>query len=62
MKKLLAALCGLSLLASGLLAGSAAAQDKEKLSIAALRFVSSSPIFIAQERGYFAAEGLEVEI
>ncbi|MEO8557631.1 MAG: ABC transporter substrate-binding protein [Rhodospirillales bacterium] len=39
-----------------------AASAADKLSIAALRFVSSSPIFIAQERGYFAAEGLEVEI
>jgi len=38
------------------------ASAADKLSIAALRFVSSSPIFIAQERGYFAAEGLEVEI
>jgi NitT/TauT family transport system substrate-binding protein len=58
MKKMLAALCGLMVLA----AGQALAQDKEKLSIAALRFVSSSPIFIAQDKGYFAAEGLDVEI
>ncbi len=43
----------------GVIGGATAA---EKLSIAALRFVSSSPIFIAQERGYFAAEGLDVEI
>lgn len=62
MKKLLAAFCGLTLLASAVVAAPALAQGKEKLSIAALRFVSSSPIFIAKERGYFDAEGLDVEI
>ena len=39
-----------------------AAQAAEKLSVGALTFVSSAPIFIAQDKGYFAAEGLEVEI
>ena len=34
----------------------------EKVSVAALPFVSSAPIFIAQSRGFFAAEGLEVEL
>ncbi|MBX3500487.1 MAG: ABC transporter substrate-binding protein [Alphaproteobacteria bacterium] len=43
------------------LAMSAAASAQEKLSIAALRFVSSAPIFIAQEKGYFKEAGLEVE-
>ena len=62
MRKLLAAFCGLTLLASAFAVGPALAQGKEKLSIAALRFVSSSPIFIAKERGYFDAEGLDVEI
>ena len=33
----------------------------EKITIAALTFISSSPLFIAQERGYYTAEGLEVE-
>lgn len=33
----------------------------EKITIAALTFVSSSPLFIAQEKGYYADEGLEVE-
>ncbi|KAB2850020.1 MAG: PhnD/SsuA/transferrin family substrate-binding protein [Hyphomicrobiaceae bacterium] len=33
----------------------------EKVTVGVLRFVSSAPLFIAQERGYFAAEGLEVE-
>lgn len=32
----------------------------EKITIAALTFVSSSPLFIAQEKGYYADEGLEV--
>ena len=33
----------------------------EKVTVAALTFVSSSPLFIAQEQGYFNDEGLEVE-
>lgn len=33
----------------------------EKVRIGALRFTSSSPIFIAYERGYFKNEGLDVE-
>src|SRR5262245_48151048 len=33
----------------------------EKLTVGSLPFVSASPVFIAKERGYFAAEGLEVE-
>lgn len=33
----------------------------EKVTIGALRFTSSSPIFIAYERGYFKDEGLDVE-
>ncbi len=33
----------------------------QKIRIAALTFVSSSPLFIAQEKGYYAEEGLEVE-
>lgn len=38
-----------------------AVQAAEKITIAALTFVSSSPLFIAQEKGYYAEEGLEVE-
>ncbi len=34
---------------------------KEKITIAALTFISSSPLFIAQEKGYFLDEGLDVE-
>ncbi len=33
----------------------------EKITVGSLPFVSASPVFIAKERGYFAAEGLEVE-
>jgi len=32
------------------------------ITVAALPFVSSAPLFIAKERGYYADEGLEVEI
>ena len=39
-----------------------AAQAKEKVVICALTFVSSSPLFIAMDRGYYEAEGLEAEI
>jgi NitT/TauT family transport system substrate-binding protein len=51
---------------SALLFGSASlpattALAADKVTVAALRFVSSGPLFIAQGRGYFAAEGLDVE-
>lgn len=49
------------LAALAMLVMSAAASAQEKVSIAALRFVSSAPIFIAQERGYFKEAGIEVE-
>jgi NitT/TauT family transport system substrate-binding protein len=39
----------------------AAPASAEKITVGSLPFVSSSPVFIAKERGYFAAEGLEVE-
>ena len=35
-------------------------QAADAVKVAVLRFVSSGPIFIAQEKGYFAAEGLDV--
>ena len=34
----------------------------EKASVAVLPLVSSAPVFIAQSRGFFAAEGLEIEL
>ncbi|MCP4687283.1 MAG: ABC transporter substrate-binding protein [Desulfobacterales bacterium] len=40
---------------------SGAARAGEKVTAAALTFVSSSPLFIAQEKGYFAGEGLDVQ-
>ena len=48
-----------AVLAAVALNGAAAA---EKIAVGSLPFVSASPVFIAQERGYFAAEGLEVEV
>ncbi len=33
----------------------------EKITIAALTFISSSPLFIAAEKGYYADEGLDVD-
>ena len=42
--------------------GAGAAQAAEKINIAALTFVSSSPLFIAKEKGYFDAEGLDAEL
>jgi NitT/TauT family transport system substrate-binding protein len=43
------------------LVASFAAQAQDKVSIAALRFVSSAPVFIAMEKGYFKQQGLDVE-
>lgn len=34
----------------------------DKVSVVALPFISSAPVFIAKERGYFAAEHLDLEI
>ena len=39
-----------------------AVQAAEKVNVAALTFVSSSPLFIAKEKGYFEAEGLDVHL
>ena len=38
----------------------AAGAHAEAVSVAVLRLSSSGPLFVAQDRGYFAAEGLEV--
>jgi len=37
-------------------------QAKDKVVIAALPFFSTAPIFIAKERGYFDAEGIDLDI
>src|SRR5262245_55906336 len=51
----------LGLVVAALVAGSgAAAQDK--VAVGGLRFVSSGPLFVAVERGYFKQEGLDVEL
>ncbi len=55
-RKILSAIGGLAALAMA-----AVPAQAEKITIAALTFVSSSPLFIAQEKGYYADEGLEVE-
>jgi NitT/TauT family transport system substrate-binding protein len=49
-----------ALAALALLTGTAQAADR--IRIAALTLVSSSPLFIAQERGYYEEEGLDAEI
>lgn len=36
-------------------------QVREKVVVGALPFVSSAPLFLAQEKGFYAREGLEVE-
>lgn len=52
-------------LACGLLgmlfAWGGSAQAADKVTVAALRFVSSGPIFIAEQSGYFKDEGLDVD-
>jgi NitT/TauT family transport system substrate-binding protein len=40
----------------------AAAQPLQKISVGALRLASSGALFIAHDKGYFAAEGLEAEL
>jgi NitT/TauT family transport system substrate-binding protein len=37
-------------------------QPAERVTVGALRFSSSGPLFLAQDRGYFRQEGLDVEI
>lgn len=54
MNKLASVVAALALLA-------ASHASAEKITVGSLPFVSASPVFIAKERGYFAAEGLEVE-
>ena len=48
--------------AAGLMAAAPAALAADKVTIGALRFTSHSPTFIAVEKGYFADEGLDVEL
>ncbi|MGE5202901.1 MAG: ABC transporter substrate-binding protein [Acidobacteriota bacterium] len=49
------------LVAAAALSG-ATASAAEKLRIGVLRLASSGPVFVAEDKGYFAAEGLEVEL
>jgi NitT/TauT family transport system substrate-binding protein len=49
-------------LAAAALSWTAGAHAAEKLRIGVLRLASSGPVFVAEDKGYFAAEGLEVEL
>ena len=51
-----------ALLAAAALSWTAGAHAAEKLRIGVLRLASSGPVFVAEDKGYFAAEGLEVEL
>ncbi|WP_406854917.1 ABC transporter substrate-binding protein [Alsobacter sp. KACC 23698] len=48
--------------AAGALAFAAPSRAQEKASVGVLRFVSSGGLFLAVEKGYFKAEGLDVEL
>ena len=61
MKNLLLATL-LSVLLNLISFGTCMARTRELISVGALRFTSSGPLFLAKERGYFADEGLDVEI
>ena len=47
-------------LAAGTLALASPARAADKISVGVLRFVSSGPLFLAVERGYFGEQGLDV--
>lgn len=53
--------CGLAIL-SLLAVGLSSAAAQEKLNVGALRFVSNGGLFVALEKGYFTAEGLDVTL
>ena len=59
MKKVLAAI-GIVVFLFGVATGAFAAQDVVKIGY--LRIVMSFPTFVAQEKGFFAEEGLKVEL
>jgi NitT/TauT family transport system substrate-binding protein len=44
-----------------LLVGVGAARANDKVAVGMLRFVSSGPLFLAMERGYFREQGIDVE-
>lgn len=58
LRRLLLSLCAALLLSPAV----AVAQPKDKVAISALPFISTSPIFIAKERGYFDAERIDLDI
>ena len=48
-------------LAAALLIGVSAARAADKVAVGVLRFVSSGPLFLAMERGYFREQNIEIE-
>lgn len=52
----------LAIVATLTLPGLALAQPKDRVTISALPFISTAPVFIAKERGYFDAEGIDLDI
>ncbi len=50
------------ILALALLAGVGAARAADKVNVGVLRFVSSGPLFLAVERGYFKEQNIDVEM
>lgn len=54
-------LIGAAIAAIGFTSWAQPAVAADKITVGALRFTSHSPSFVAQERGYFKAAGLEVE-
>jgi NitT/TauT family transport system substrate-binding protein len=51
-----------AILALALMLAGAPATAQERVSVAVLRFVSSGALFLGVERGYFKAQGLEVDL
>lgn len=53
---------GLAVAGLVLFAACAPARAADKAAVGVLRFVSSGPLYLAVERGYFAAEGIDLEL
>ena len=47
---------------AGILAAVAASAQTQKMTVGVLKLASSGPVFIAQEKGFFKAAGLDVEL
>ena len=51
-----------ALLVAAVVLSTPGARAAERLRIGVLRLASSGPVFVAEDKGYFAAEGLEIEL